>query len=258
MAKQGFQLIANNPFVYQECDAGPSAALGLDNTNSLWRLKVLAAAGATPTAVSHITIDPAANGNITLAPNGVGRVVLSGVYSAVPAAATTSVMTIDAAGQLGSTALATNGQVLIGSTGAAPVWAGLTAGANITITPGAGSISIAATATDMTWSREVGTPVALVAAHGYVQANAGAGLTTFNLPASAALGTEIEILGESSGGWTIAQGAGQSIQYGNIATTIGAGGSLSSSNRYDTVTLKCRVADVTWSVVGSVGVLSVV
>lgn len=41
--------------------------------------------------------------------------------------------------------LATNGQVLIGSTGADPVWAGLTAGANITITPGAGSITIAST-----------------------------------------------------------------------------------------------------------------
>jgi hypothetical protein len=40
----------------------------------------------------------------------------------------------------------TNGQVLIGSTGADPVPAELTAGSNITITPGAGSISIASTA----------------------------------------------------------------------------------------------------------------
>lgn len=38
----------------------------------------------------------------------------------------------------------TNGQLLIGSTGVAPVAASLTAGANITITPGAGSITIAA------------------------------------------------------------------------------------------------------------------
>lgn len=38
---------------------------------------------------------------------------------------------------------ATNGQLVIGSTGNAPVVASLTAGSNITITPGAGSISIA-------------------------------------------------------------------------------------------------------------------
>ena len=101
MAKQGFQLVANNPFVYQECDAGPSAALGLDNTNSLWRLQVLTAAGATPTAVSHMTIDPAVNGNITLTPNGIGRIMLSGVYSVTPAAATTSIAVIDDTGLLG-------------------------------------------------------------------------------------------------------------------------------------------------------------
>jgi len=39
----------------------------------------------------------------------------------------------------------TNGQLLIGSTGAAPVVASLTAGTGISITPGAGSISIAVT-----------------------------------------------------------------------------------------------------------------
>jgi len=41
----------------------------------------------------------------------------------------------------------TNGQLLIGSTGAAPVAAGLTAGAGITITPAAGAITIAQSST---------------------------------------------------------------------------------------------------------------
>ena len=40
----------------------------------------------------------------------------------------------------------TNGQLIIGSTGVAPVVTSLTAGSGISITPGAGSISIAATA----------------------------------------------------------------------------------------------------------------
>lgn len=42
--------------------------------------------------------------------------------------------------------LTTNGQLLIGSTGATPVVSTITAGSNITVTNGAGSISIAATA----------------------------------------------------------------------------------------------------------------
>ena len=88
--------------------------------------------------------------------------------------------------------------------------------------------------------------------------NGNAGLTTFTLPAAAAFGTIIEVMGDGAGGWTITQAAGQSIRYGNVATTIGAGGSLSSSNRYDCVRLICRVADTTWTVVSAIGVLNVV
>lgn len=51
-----------------------------------------------------------------------------------------------ASGDVASTAAATDGQVLIGRTGNTPVAAALTAGANITITPGAGSITIAGAA----------------------------------------------------------------------------------------------------------------
>src|SRR5271157_3184830 len=46
----------------------------------------------------------------------------------------------------------TNGQLAIGSTGADPVAASLSAGAGITITPGAGSISIATSGGGLTWS----------------------------------------------------------------------------------------------------------
>lgn len=52
---------------------------------------------------------------------------------------------VSSGGAIVEAAALTNGQLLIGSTGAAPVAAGLTAGANITITPGVGSITIAAT-----------------------------------------------------------------------------------------------------------------
>lgn len=190
--------------------------------------------------------------------NGAGqqdKAYMAGIYGASPAAATTSLVIVDSAGKLGASALATDGQLYIGATGAAPLWANITStDATITITNGANTIDLAANT--MAWSREAGTSVAAAPNHGYVNTNAA--LTTITLPVTASLGTAIEIMGEGTAGWTIAQNAGQNIQYGNISTTIGVGGSLSSSNRYDTVRIICRLADTTWSVVSSVGVLNVV
>src|SRR5208282_5730895 len=54
------------------------------------------------------------------------------------------------AGTLASTAVPTNGQILIGSTGKTPVLGMLTAGANVTITNAAGKITIASTGSGAT------------------------------------------------------------------------------------------------------------
>lgn len=192
--------------------------------------------------------------------NGAGqqdKTYIAGIYGATVAAATSSVVSVDANGLLGYTAPGTDGQLLISATGAAPIWANLSSTTGtITITNGVNSINLEVSAGGIVWSREAGAAVAAVADHGYVNTNAG--LTTITLPATASLGTIIEILGEGAGGWTIAQNAGQNIQYGNVSTTVGAGGSLSSSNQYDTVRLICRLANTTWSVTASTGVLSVV
>lgn len=53
---------------------------------------------------------------------------------------------VSSAGALVEAAAATNGQLLIGSTSAAPVVAAITAGTGITVTNGAGTITLAATA----------------------------------------------------------------------------------------------------------------
>jgi len=83
--------------------------------------------------------------------------------------------------------------------------------------------------------------------------NNGASLITFTLPAVAAAGDVFEIVGNSSGGWTLVYGAGQSIRYGNIVTTTTTG-SLSSTDRGDCVSIICIVADTTFSVrTGSIG-----
>lgn len=71
----------------------------------------------------------------------------------------------------------------------------------------------------------------------------GSVLISFSLPVSAAIGDTFEIVGNSAGGWNITQNAGQQINVANTPSTSGTGGSVSSTNRYDTIQLVCVVAN---------------
>ena len=74
-------------------------------------------------------------------------------------------------------------------------------------------------------------------------ANYVSGLLTFTLPLSADVGSCIEIIGSSSSGWTIAQNSSQIIHINSVATTTGIGGSVSSTNRYNSIKLVCILAN---------------
>jgi hypothetical protein len=78
----------------------------------------------------------------------------------------------------------------------------------------------------------------------YIPNNAS--LVIITLPATAAVGQRLSVVGNGAGGWRIAQNAGQTINKSGTATTAGTGGSLSSANRYDTAHLVCTVANTTW------------
>lgn len=154
------------------------------------------------------------------------------------------------------TSIPTNGQLLIGN-GTGYTLANLTAGAGVSISNGAGSITISGTGAGIGWTEVTGASQTIVADNGYVANNAG--LVTFTLPASAAFGTAINIIGKGAGGWAIAQGAGQSIRFGSVSTTVGAGGSLASTNAFDSITLICTEANVTWTMLSAPqGTLTVV
>ena len=151
----------------------------------------------------------------------------------------------------------TNGQVIIGSTGGAPAFATISSlGGTIAITPGANSLNLEVAMTGMPFTREVNAAVGMANNHGYINTNVG--LTTFTLPALAALGTEIIIMGESAGLWSIAQNGGQNIQFGNLSTTPGIGGSLTATNAFDTIHFVCRVANTTWSVISATGNITII
>ncbi len=83
---------------------------------------------------------------------------------------------------------------------------------------------------------------------GYVTNNAG--VVTVTLPTTAAFGTALSIIGKGAGGWALAQNSGQNIQIGSVSSTVGAGGSVASTNRYDSIDLLCTTANTTWTVQG--------
>lgn len=153
--------------------------------------------------------------------------------------------------------VATNGQLAIGSTSADPVLATLTAGTGVTITNGAGSITINASGGGLTWIDVTGASQAMAVNTGYTS-NDGASLVTFTLPSTAAYGTVVAVVGKAAGLWTLAQNSGQTIHFAGVNTTTGVGGSLSSSKQYDAVFLLCTIANTDFTVIQSMGNLTYV
>ncbi len=176
----------------------------------------------------------------------------------------TEAMTIDAGdfnltnGMLninGSTG--TNGQVIIAATGANPQYAAITSlDGTIAVNLGANTIDLSA-AGGANWNVAT-VDTAMTASDGYITKIAIPGLLTYTLPVTAVVGTILEITGYSAGLWAIAQGAGQVIHFGNIDTTPGAGGSITATNRYDSIRLLCVTADTEWNVLSSTGVFNIV
>jgi hypothetical protein len=152
--------------------------------------------------------------------------------------------------------LTLDGQTFIGSAGVNPVAATLTAGAGVSIVNGPGSITISSSGSSG-WIDQTTTPVTMTSNIGYTS-DAGVTLVVFTLPTTSAIGDFIEINGKGSGLWTLAQAAGQQIHFGTLATTLGAGGSLSSVSQFDNIRLRCLTANTIWTVVSSQGNITVV
>jgi hypothetical protein len=136
-----------------------------------------------------------------------------------------SALYVGAAGLVSSTAALTDGQILIGDTGSAPVAATITGGTGVTVTNGAGSITIDIDNTEVVTSFSAGTTGltpnsattgAVTLAGTLAVANGGTGLT--------ALGTSNQVFGVDAAGTaaeykTLTAGTGMSIVHGaNVVT----------------------------------------
>ncbi len=193
------------------------------------------------------------NNALNLNAQGLANYDGSGVFSAVTVT-DHSVLIGGTANDITSLAL-TDGQLAIGSTGADPVAATLTAGTGISITNGAGSITIDATATGVVWTDVTGTTQTIAANNGYFADNAGT--VTFTLPATSTIG-DIFFISGLQGDWTISQAAGQQIALGTQASTVGVTGTVSSTAVGDSimcVATNTGAASI-WRIVSAVGNLS--
>jgi len=179
------------------------------------------------------------------------RILYSSATSVVGeiASAASAILFTNSSGVPAMSASMTNGQLMIGSTGASPAPATLTAGSGISIANGANSITISGTGSGIGWTEVTGTSQTMTADSGWVTNNAG--LVTLTLPVTAAFGTVISVIGKGAGGWKVAQNSGQNIQVGNTSTTVGVGGSIASTNRFDSFDMICTTANTTWTMEGA-------
>jgi len=89
----------------------------------------------------------------------------------------------NAIGGISSLGVATNGQIPIGSVGANPVLATLTAGTGITITNGPGTITVAATVTTLyNYTNVNASPYVVAANDEYLSVDCSGGAITVQLP----------------------------------------------------------------------------
>ena len=212
-------------------------------------------------------IQPAA-GNITLAgtsnqiaTSGAGSTItfsLVGPYT--PSTYTAhGVLVGEGTSSIAALAAGTNGQVLLGSTGADPVFGTLTTTTGVAFTTGAGSLAINVKTGGYAVVDQTSSSVNLAVQTLYVTDN-GSTQVVYTLPATAPQGSVIEVVGSSAGGWKIAQNASQQILLQNQSTTAGTSGSLSSTNKNDSVKLVASVggASTIWTVVSYSGTFTFV
>jgi hypothetical protein len=139
--------------------------------------------------------------------------------------------------------------------GSDPIWAVITPGTGIAVTNGANSITISATGST-TWTTK-STSFSMVAENGYIAIGLGASITA-TLPATAVIGDIFELTdADPTYPVVVAQNALQYINFGNLTTTPGITGSLTTQAQGDTLRIVCIATNIGFQVLSSIGNLIV-
>lgn len=212
-------------------------------------------AGDTPTGASNTVLqgqgvgsNPAFSTATYPATTTVNQLLFSSSANVVGGLATANqaVLTTNGSGVPALTALAVNGQLIIGSTAGVPAAATLTAGTGVTITNASNSITINAVGSGMTWSDTSGTVTASTN-NGYFITAA----STSTLPAAPNEGDKVAYVLDAAALLTITGNTGQKIRLGS--TISAAAGTCASSTQGNAIELVYRTSDTTWFGTSSVG-----
>lgn len=109
------------------------------------------------------------------------------------------------------------------------------------------------TANSLVWLDLAGTSITASAGTGYIISNAGQ--STVTIPATVAEGTVFAVQGKGAAGWILAMNTGQTCHLGSSASS--SGGSLTSSNLWDSVQIVCVTANTTFAVTSVIGNITV-
>ena len=188
------------------------------------------------------------NNAINLTSQGVPYYNGTGIFSA-PALTQFGVVVGSTANAINTVSAMTNGQVLIGSTGANPVPSTIGIGTGLTATGGPGSYSISVVGGGLQWQSAT-VNITLAVNNGYVVTT---GALSLALPTTAGQGSIIRITLNGGTSFTVTQGVGQQIRIGSSTTTSGVGGSIASTAQGDSVELVCSTTNTTWTVLSTMG-----
>lgn len=152
----------------------------------------------------------------------------------------------------------TDGQLVIGSTAGSPAAANITStGTTVTVTNGSNSINLEVNSGGFTWTDVTSATQTLAVQNGYVTDRAGG--VTYTLPATAALGNIIKIVGKLGLG-VITPNANQQILIGSTSGLAGVTGTATSTNAGDCIELVCITAGTStvWRADSVIGTWTVV
>lgn len=123
--------------------------------------------------------------------------------------------------------------------------------------PGANTLTISVNGGGVQWvTTAPGVVINMSVNTGYI-VNPTTGALTLVLPAAAVVGNILEVVLDGGTSFIITQGAGQSITFGTHITTVGVGGSIASNAQGDSLRMVCSVQNTHWTVLSSIGTLTV-
>jgi hypothetical protein len=128
---------------------------------------------------------------------------------------------------------------------------GLSAGSGIALSSDSTSVTVAVSGGGLAQSEVTGTSQAMVVNTRYIANNAG--LVTFTLPTTMAVGEIMEIYNKGAGLFKLAQNASQSCRFSGSTSTTGTGGSVTAQSRDDYMRITCLTANTLFHISGAIG-----